>query len=106
AQRSASEVAARLPSADTLASLLAGQLGMALLALPSLLFFAIVMVGYDAPLGGLALAIGIANLGLLQFTHQSTAERNLALAIERMRLAGAGTQGLASIDEVRANGAE
>jgi NHLM bacteriocin system ABC transporter peptidase/ATP-binding protein len=106
AQRSAAEVAARLPSADTLASLLAGQLGTTLLALPSLVFFAIVMVGYDAQLGGLALLIGVANLALLHLTHRRTAERNVALTTERIRVAGAGTQGLASIDEVRANGAE
>ncbi len=106
AQRSAAEVAARLPGADTLASLIAGQLGTTLLALPSLVFFAIVMVAYDARLGGLALAIGIANLALLHLTHRRTAERNVGLTIERMRVSGAGTQGLAAIDEVRANGAE
>ncbi len=105
-QRSSAEVAARLPAADSLASLLSGQLGMTFLALPSLLFFALVMVGYDALLGGIALAVGIGNLALLQFTHRWTAEQNVALTVERMRLAGAGAQGLASIDEVRANGAE
>ena len=105
-QRSSAEVAARLPAADSLASLLSGQLGMTFLALPSLAFFAVVMVGYDALLGGIALAVGIANLALLQLTHRWTAERNVALTVERMRLAGAGAQGLASIDEVRANGAE
>jgi NHLM bacteriocin system ABC transporter peptidase/ATP-binding protein len=106
AQRSAAEVAARLPSADTLAGLLAGQLGTTLLALPSLVFFAIVMIGYDALLGGLALVIGLANLALLQLTHRWTAERNVTLTIERMRVTGTGTQGLVNIDEVRSNGAE
>jgi NHLM bacteriocin system ABC transporter peptidase/ATP-binding protein len=105
-QRSSAEVAARLPAADSLASLLSGQLGMTFFALPSLVFFAIVMAGYDALLGGIALGVGIANLALLQLTHRWTAERNVALTVERMRLAGASAQGLASIDEVRANGAE
>jgi NHLM bacteriocin system ABC transporter peptidase/ATP-binding protein len=106
AQRSAAEVAARLPSGDALAGLLTGQLGMAFLALPSLLFFALIMLGYDALLGGMALAIGLANLLLLQMSNSWMAERNVALTVERTRIAAVGAQGLANMEEVRANGAE
>jgi ABC-type bacteriocin/lantibiotic exporter with double-glycine peptidase domain len=43
---------------------------------------------------------------LLQLMNRRMRERNVALTIERTRLAGAGTQGLANIEEVRANGVE
>ncbi|HWK45664.1 MAG TPA: cysteine peptidase family C39 domain-containing protein [Stellaceae bacterium] len=106
AQRSASEVAARLPSGDSLAGLLTGQLGSTALALPSLFFFALIMLGYDPLLGGLALGLGMLNLLLLQVTNRRTSERNVALTVVRTRIAGVATQGIASLEELRANGAE
>ncbi|MGE5504980.1 MAG: cysteine peptidase family C39 domain-containing protein, partial [Actinomycetota bacterium] len=106
AQRSPSELAFRGTQTEALAQMVAGSMGTAVLALPSAVLFALVMLYFDVYLGLLALLFAAANFGALAFMARTLAERNQAVVIQQTKGSGAAASGLRMIAEYKASGTE
>ncbi len=105
-QRSPSELAARCSQTEGLASLMAGNMGTAVLALPSATLFALLMLYFDWYLGCLALVFAAVNFAALAVMARTLAERNQAVVIQQSKLQGATASGLRMIAEYKASGTE
>ena len=105
-QRSPSELAARCTQTEALAQLMAGNMGTAILALPSVILFALLMLYFDWYLGGVALVFAAVNFAALAVMARTLAERNQAVVIQQSKLLGATASGLRMIAEYKASGTE
>ncbi|HUO02532.1 MAG TPA: cysteine peptidase family C39 domain-containing protein, partial [Rhizomicrobium sp.] len=105
-QRNASEIAIRGTQTETLAQLATGTIGTAILSLPAILFFAVIMLAYDLKLGLLALAVAAVDFVILALLADRLSERNQAVMIQQGRVNAAQVSGLRMISEYRANGAD
>jgi NHLM bacteriocin system ABC transporter peptidase/ATP-binding protein len=105
-QRNASEIAVRGTQTEALAQLATGTIGTAILALPAILFFAIIMLAYDLKLGVLALMIAGVDFAILALLADRLSERNQAVMIQQSRVNAAQVSGLRMITEYRAAGAD
>ena len=105
-QRSPSELAGRCSQTESLAQMMAGNMGTAILALPSAVLFALVMLYFDWYLGALALVFAGINFAALALMARNLAERNQAVVIQQGKLTGAAASGLRMISEYKASGTE
>jgi NHLM bacteriocin system ABC transporter peptidase/ATP-binding protein len=105
-QRSASELAARATQTESLAQLVTGSMGTALLSLPSIVIFAVVMLSFDIYLGLLGVAFAAVNIGTLVALSRNLAERNQAVMMQQTKITGAAASGLRMISEYKASGSE
>lgn len=105
-QRSPSELAVRGSQTEGLAQLVAGNMGTAVLALPSVLLFASLMLYFDWYLGCLALGFAGVNFAALAVMARTLAERNQAVVIQQAKTAAAAAAGLRMISEYKASGTE
>jgi ABC-type bacteriocin/lantibiotic exporter with double-glycine peptidase domain len=105
-QRSPSELAVRCSQTEGLATLLAGNLGSTVLALPALVLFAALMTYFDLRLGLLALAFAALDFAALGYIARTLAERNQAVMLQQTRISAAAAAGLRMIAEYKAGGSE
>jgi NHLM bacteriocin system ABC transporter peptidase/ATP-binding protein len=105
-QRSPSELAVRCSQTEGLATLLAGNLGSTVLALPALVLFAALMMYFNLRLGLLALAFAALDFAALGYLARTLAERNQAVMMQQTKINGAAAAGLRMIAEYKASGSE
>lgn len=105
-QRFGGEIASRVIMNDKLASLVGGELGMALAHLFSALFFLAVMAQYNGYVTLAALVIALANLAALWWNQNRTLEASQRLAMDQGKFVAVLLQGTQQIESLKVAGAE
>jgi NHLM bacteriocin system ABC transporter peptidase/ATP-binding protein len=105
-QRYAGEIGARVAINDRVAHLLSGRLATALLNLVTVVFFAVLMLYYDAWLTTVVIGIAAVNGVALRHVARRRIDGNQRLLQERGKLMGTSIVGLQTIETLKASGAE
>lgn len=105
-QRFGGELVNRSMLNDRLAQLLAGQLGTAALNIITMIFFALVMLQYDAILTLVGVLFALFNLWALAAVSRLLSDRNQGLLAENGKLSGYAMQGLQMMETFKAGGTE
>lgn len=106
AQRHPGDLNARLQANDDVARLLAGDLAMTAAGLFRLVFFAAIMLAYDATLAAVVIGLGTANLIASALTARVQENGSRTLAKQSGLLAAATVGGLSLIETLKAGGSE
>ena len=106
AQRSSGELASRLGLNDSAAQTLSGDLARAQINGALSLFFVAVMLTYDVLLTGISVAIVFGSLVAFQFAARRTQDLSLGFAITTGKLYGIATNGIATLETLRATAAD
>jgi NHLM bacteriocin system ABC transporter peptidase/ATP-binding protein len=106
AQRFPGDVAHRMESNDSVAKVVSEQLTTAAGGLFTLLFFAAVMALYDPLLAAVAAGLSLGNLVALRLSWRLQDELSRRLLREEGNLQAVASSGLASIETIKASGAE
>jgi NHLM bacteriocin system ABC transporter peptidase/ATP-binding protein len=105
-QRFAGEIANRVAINDTVAGLLSGELATNLLGLLLIVLFVLIMLQYDVVLTLIAVGVAALNIVALRYVQRKRTDQNQKLLMVRGQLVGTATNGLRSIETLKANGAE
>jgi len=105
-QRHAGDISWRVALNDKLAKFLSGDLAISGLNFVMLVFFAIVMFGYDRLLTVISIAIVLLNVLVLRSVARQRTEANMRLLREQSRLNGTALWGLETIEHLKATGTE
>jgi len=106
AQRSAGEISTRVTINDTVAKLLSGDLATNVLGAALIVVFVFLMARYDSVLTLVAIGIAVLNLVALRWVSRTRTDQNQKLLMVRGQLTGAATNGLQSIETLKAGGTE
>lgn len=106
AQRFPGDIANRVESNDQVASLLAGELSEALTGVFSIVFFGAIMVLYDPLLAAVAIALSLFNIVALRLLWRVQEDISRRVVREQSNLAGVSVSGIASIEQLKAQGGE
>lgn len=106
AQRSSGELASRLGLNDSAAQTLSGDLARAQINGALSLFFVAVMLTYDVVLTAISVAIVFASLVAFQFAARRTQDLSLGFAINTGKLYGIATNGIATLETLRATASD
>jgi NHLM bacteriocin system ABC transporter peptidase/ATP-binding protein len=105
-QRYAGDIALRVQVNDRVAQLLSGDLATAAISLLLAVFYALLMLQYDALLTVIGIVIAGLNILALRYISRRRVDANRNLLQERGKLAGAAMDGLETIETLKATGAE
>jgi NHLM bacteriocin system ABC transporter peptidase/ATP-binding protein len=105
-QRYAGDIALRVQVNDRVAQLLSGDLATAAISLLLAVFYALLMLQYDALLTAIGIVIAGLNILALRTISRHRVDANRNLLQERGKLAGAAMDGLETIETLKATGAE
>lgn len=105
-QRFGGEIGSRIRINDFVARLLSFHLSSTLLNLVTVVFFALVMFAYDAPLTMITIAIALVNVVVLRWISRKRTDLNMQLLQEQGKLMGTTMNGLQMIETIRASGGE
>ena len=105
-QRYAGDIAHRVLSNRAVARLLSGELALNAVNVLAMVFYAIVMLSYDAVLTAVAVAMVAVNLAALRLAAFARENANRRLLKEQGRMAGASVNGIRIIETLKASGAE
>ena len=105
-QRSAGEIGTRVTLNDTVAKLLSGDLATNVLGALLVIVFVFLMAQYDLVLTLVAVGIAILNIVALRWVSRARTDQNQKLLMVRGQLMGASTNGLRSIETLKAGGTE
>jgi NHLM bacteriocin system ABC transporter peptidase/ATP-binding protein len=105
-QRYAGDIAFRVQVNDRVAQLLSGDLATAAINLLLAIFYALLMVQYDALLALVGIVIAGLNILALRYISRRRVDANRNLLQERGKLVGAAMDGLETIETLKATGAE
>jgi NHLM bacteriocin system ABC transporter peptidase/ATP-binding protein len=105
-QRYAGDIALRVQVNDRVAQLLSGDLATAAISLLLAVFYALLMLQYDALLTVIGIVIAGLNIFALRYISRRRVDANRNLLQERGKLAGAAMDGLETIETLKATGAE
>lgn len=106
AQRSSGEVSARVSHNDRVAILLSSEVAASLIDSVVVIFYFVVMVGYDVQLALIGLAAAAINVVVLQLVSRRRRDDNLRVLQDRGMLVGATMDALKTIESVKAAGRE
>lgn len=106
AQRHPGDIANRVESNDQVASLLGGELTGALTGVFSLVFFGLIMVLYDPVLAAVAIGLSLFNVVALRLLWRLQEDISRRVVREQSNLAGVSVSGIASIEQLKAQGGE
>jgi NHLM bacteriocin system ABC transporter peptidase/ATP-binding protein len=106
AQRSAGEVSGRVRRNDRVAVLLSSEVAAALIDSVVVVFYFVVMVGYDAGLTLVGLAAAVINVAVLRTVGRRRKDGNLRVLQDTGALMGSAMSGLKTIESVKAAGRE
>ncbi|WP_308466562.1 NHLP family bacteriocin export ABC transporter peptidase/permease/ATPase subunit [Rathayibacter soli] len=105
-QRSGGELAGRVPRNDRLAVLLSSEVAAALIDSVVVIFYFIVMFGYNSALTFVGLAAAVINVLVLRSVGRRRREGNLRVLQDRGALLGSAMSGMKTIESVKAAGRE
>jgi len=105
-QRYVGDVAARVKSCHTVASLLSGSLSTNIVNCMMIVFYAAVMLLYSIPLTLIAAFLALVNVGALQMVKRKLKDLNSHLLNQQAKLTGASMAGLQAIETLKATGTE
>jgi NHLM bacteriocin system ABC transporter peptidase/ATP-binding protein len=105
-QRHPGDISYRVMANDRLAALLSGEFAVHTAGLLRIVFFAVVMLAYDATLAAIAIALSLLNLVALFFVARQNEDMSHGLARERSLLQGTAVGGIALIETLKASGTE
>ncbi|MBV8885962.1 MAG: hypothetical protein JO235_18480, partial [Chroococcidiopsidaceae cyanobacterium CP_BM_RX_35] len=106
AQRFAGEISSRVRLNDSLASILSGKLATTVIAVVMVIFYALVMLQYDAILTSIGIAFVAVNLVTLQWVSRWRVDVNMRLMQEQGKVSGVSISGLQSMETLKASGLE
>lgn len=106
AQRSPGELASRLGLNDSAAQTLSNDLARAQINGTLSIFFVAVMLTYDVVLTGISVAIVVGSLLAFQFAARRTQDLSLGYALASGKLYGIATNGIATLETLRATAAD
>lgn len=106
AQRFAGEISSRIDLNDKLADLLSGKLATTAIASVMVIFYAIVMLQYDAVLTSIAIVFVAINLLTLLYVSRWRVDANIKLQMEQGKVSGVAISGLQSMETLKASGLE
>ena len=105
-QRHAGDIAARVDANDIVTRLLSGALVTNGLNVVAVVFFAVAMAVYDPGLTAICVAISLLNLAVVLAVSRRRDELNLALSVERGKVAAATVGIVRTIETLKASGRE
>ena len=106
AQRFAGEISSRIHLNDKLANLLSGKLATTAIASVMVIFYAIVMLQYDAVLTSIAIVFVAINFLTLLYVSRWRVDTNIKLMQEQGKVSGVAISGLQSMETLKASGLE
>ncbi|ARV62941.1 NHLP family bacteriocin export ABC transporter peptidase/permease/ATPase subunit [Nostocales cyanobacterium HT-58-2] len=106
AQRFAGEISNRIHLNDDLADLLSGKLATTAIAAVMVIFYAIVMLQYDAVLTLIGIIFVAVNLLTLQQVSRWRVDANIRFMQEQGKVSGVAISGLQSMETLKASGLE
>ena len=106
AQRFPGDIANRVESNDNVANLLAGELSEALTGVFSIVFFGAIMVLYDPLLAAVAISLSLFNVVALRLLWRLQEDISRRVVREQSNLASVSFSGIASIEQLKAQGGE
>jgi ATP-binding cassette subfamily C protein len=106
AQRYAGEVAGRLHVNDGVAGLLSGRLATTAIDAVMIVFYAGVMLQYDAMLTGIGVGFAAVNLLVLQWLSRRRVDASTAMIQAAGKVHGIGIAGLQAIESLKASASE
>ena len=105
-QRFAGEISSRVRLNDSLANLLSGRLATTVISAVTVIFYAVVMLQYDAILTTIGIAFVAVNIGVWQWVSRQRADANMRLSQEQGKVSGVSISGLQSMETLKASGLE
>lgn len=105
-QRSPGEIADRIEASGRVAEVISADMANAVLNWGMLLFFALVLIGYDPVLGLMTVGLGLPNLLVLRLVQARLKQDSLRLSVEQGKLGGATVGILYNIETIKASGLE
>ncbi|GAB1420188.1 NHLP family bacteriocin export ABC transporter peptidase/permease/ATPase subunit [Anaerolineales bacterium] len=105
-QRYSGEISSRVQINDRIARVLSKELATAVLSLMLVIFYLILLVSYSPVLTAIGLSIALINVLILRFIANRRVTANQRLLQERGNLVGTVTNGLYTIETIKATGAE
>ncbi|MBP5972229.1 NHLP family bacteriocin export ABC transporter peptidase/permease/ATPase subunit [Brasilonema sp. CT11] len=105
-QRFAGEISNRVHLNDKLANILSGKLATTVIAAVTVIFYAVVMLQYDAVLTSIGIGFVVVNLLALQWVRRHRVDANMRLQQDEGKVAGVSISGLQSIETLKASGLE
>ena len=105
-QRYAGEISSRVQINDRVAMLLSGELATTALSFLSIIFFAVVMAGYDGMLTLVVIVIASLNVVVLHYVSRRRVDLNQRCQTEQGKLIGESMGGLQIIETLKATGSE
>jgi ATP-binding cassette, subfamily C, bacterial len=105
-QRFAGEISNRIQLNDRLAKTLSGELATTAISAVMVVFYALIMVQYDAILSVIGMAAVALNLAVLQWVSRWRIDANLGLIQEQGKVNGVAISGLQSMETLKASGLE
>ncbi|MEW6268613.1 MAG: NHLP family bacteriocin export ABC transporter peptidase/permease/ATPase subunit [Thermodesulfobacteriota bacterium] len=105
-QRFAGEIGSRVALNDKIASVLSGRLATTIVALVTLLPYALILLSYDVTLTVIGVGMAMLNLVALQLISRLRVDGNRRYLQERGKMIGTATSGLLAIESIKASGGE
>lgn len=105
-QRYSGEIASRVAINDRVAQLLSGDLATTILGLLMIVFYAGLMLAYNALLTGIVIATAALNLLALVLVYRRRSDLSKRLQQDRGKTIGTAMSGLANIESLKATGSE
>lgn len=105
-QRYAGDISNRVGANDQVAAMLSGQLATNVVGLVTIVFFAAVMLSYDAWLTLIGVTLALLNLVVLRAVARVREDSSRRLVSDQGRLAAASISGIQLIETLKAGGAE
>ena len=105
-QRYGGEIGTRVMFNDRIANLIAGDLGLTILNLVTMLLYGLIMRQYDPVLAAVGVGFAIFNLAAFGLVARRLGDANQRLLLDRGKMTGIAMQGLQMIDSYKASGTE
>ena len=105
-QRFAGEISSRVHLNDSLANILSGKLATTVIAAVTVIFYAAIMLQYDAVLTSIGIAFVIVNFLALQWVARQRVDANMKLQQDQGKVAGVSISGLQGMETLKASGLE